>query len=1136
MRARFLLGPAGSGKTHRCLAEIRAALTDLSATKPLVLLAPKQATFQWERQLLAEPSLPGYTRLHILSFERLAAFIFESLQVPVPELLGEDGRVMVLRALLAEHQDRLKLFRGSALAPGFALQLSRQIRELQHHQASPALLDELAARAGPHGSLGRKLHDFALLLRAYRDWLRRHQLRDADSLLDGAVEVLKTAASPCRDGETAFRLDGLWLDGFAQLTPQELRLLAEVVPRSGRATLAFCLDPESPADPAWHSPWAVISRTVRQCQDALAAVPGVEVEVECLARNEGAGRFATAPALQHLERHWAAPRPGVSNESGHRTAAVRVVACPHPEAEAQFAAREIVRFVRAGGRYRDVAVLVRQLDLYHDPIRRVFGRYEIPLFLDRREPVAHHPLAELTRCALRTVAFGWRHEDWFGALKSGLVHPAAAVIDHLENEALARGWEGKTWQTPLSLSADAATARELEALRVKIVPAFRRLGQVLAGAPSGRALARGLRDFWAALGVEETLTQWSRPAEGVGESEFAPLHETVWGQMQTWLDHLALAFAEESLPVSRWLPILDAGLSGLTVGVIPPALDQVLVGAIDRSRNPDLRRAYVLGVNETVFPGPVSTQSLLTTQEREQLERLGRPLGPDARLEMGHERFYGYVACTRAREQVVLTYALRSAEGRVLNPSPFVSHVRRLLPDLALEEFRGPGNWWETEHVCEAAGPLFEAMASPHTSRGPEGDILAFLRGQSSRAAMLDRFERLRSLGSETGLRPEQARRLYGRTLQTSVSRLEQFAACPFRFFVNSGLHAEERQRLEFDLRERGSFQHEVLAAFHERIVAEGRRWRDLGVEEAAERIGALCDELAPRFNDGLLLASPENRFAIGAHKRALQRVIRTLVEWMAQYDFDPAVVEIAFGREGPLPALELELDAETRLSLQGRIDRVDLYRPGGSEDALAVVIDYKSGFRRLERRRIESGLQQQLPAYLCVLRRLDEKTARSVFGAPRLRPVGVFYVNLRGRVEPAGHRGEARGDVPRARRRAYQHEGLFDFSALRHLDRREGAKTGDQFKYRLRKDGEPYANDAGVLRSGELEELLDRCEETWRSLGRRILRGEAAVDPYRKGHEVACGSCAYQGICRIDPWTHVFRVLDGRDATEAED
>ena len=113
-----------------------------------------------------------------------------------------------------------------------------------------------------------------------------------------------------------------------------------------------------------------------------------------------------------------------------------------------FAAREVLKFVRAGNRFRDCAVLVRQLDGYHQPLARIFRRYGIPFFLDRRESVAHHPLAELTRNALHTVAFDWQADDWFAALKSGFSPVAEAEIDRLENAALEFGWRGKKWREP----------------------------------------------------------------------------------------------------------------------------------------------------------------------------------------------------------------------------------------------------------------------------------------------------------------------------------------------------------------------------------------------------------------------------------------------------------------------------------------------------------------------------------------------------------------------------------------------------------------------------------------------------------------------------------------------------------------
>ena len=146
MQIDFILGPAGSGKNFRCLAETRAALAAGPEGLPLVFLAPKQATFQLERELLADPALPGYTRLQILSFDRLAEFILNQFVSAPPRVLSEEGRVMVLRALLAHNYSRLKLYHTSARRPGFARQLSQMLNEFQQHQLSPEQLKQLAEK------------------------------------------------------------------------------------------------------------------------------------------------------------------------------------------------------------------------------------------------------------------------------------------------------------------------------------------------------------------------------------------------------------------------------------------------------------------------------------------------------------------------------------------------------------------------------------------------------------------------------------------------------------------------------------------------------------------------------------------------------------------------------------------------------------------------------------------------------------------------------------------------------------------------------------------------------------------------------------------------------------------------------
>jgi len=108
-------------------------------------------------------------------------------------------------------------------------------------------------------------------------------------------------------------------------------------------------------------------------------------------------------------------------------------------------------------------------------------------------------------------------------------------------------------------------------------------------------------------------------------------------------------------------------------------------------------------------------------------------------------------------------------------------------------------------------------------------------------------------------------------------------------------------------------------------------------------------------------------------------------------------------------------------------------------------------------------------------------------------------------------------------RKRAYRHAGRFDASALSRLDR---TKAADQFNYRLNQDGGVRANSVEALSRADFEALLDRVGARLQEMGRAIFSGAAQVDPYRKGHETPCEFCDYRPVCRIDPWTHRYRVL----------
>lgn len=1115
----------------------------------MVLLAPKQGTYQLEQQLLSTADLAGYTRLSIVSFESLARLILDRTGRPAPSVLSDEGQVMVLRGLLSRQRDNLKLFRASARLTGFALQLREVLSELQHAGLTPTALDNLALQLQDQGLRG-KLQDLAFLLEGYLRWLDTHELQDPEAVLKAAAESLR------ENGAAAFRLAALWVDGFAEFSPLELDLLAAVLPYCKQATLTFCLDRTPSRNVSWLSHWTVTERAFESCRKRFASLSGFTPAIQLLPGGAPTNRFSQSPVFQHLRDCWDAPQPykepnappdalagnsgtlfSVAAKPDQLRNALTMVQCVDREAEAVMAAREILKFVHRGGRFREISVLVRDLEPYYQIVRRVFGRYEIPFFLDRRESVSHHPLAELTRSALRVVTFGWQQEDWFAALKSGLVRLPEEEIDLLENEALARGWKGHSWLERLRLKDTPKSPQDaerlqklgarLEKIRQETVPPFKTFGNALAAVrnrPTGPQLAAALAELWESLGVQQQLQNWSdaeRP-RGAWQSN-AALHETVWNQMNAWLENAELAFATEALLLREWLPILEAGLTGLSVGIIPPALDQVLVGAVDRSRTPEVKLAIVLGLNEGVFPAKPQSGRLLTDADRVELEQYEVALGPNARRQLGRERYLGYIACTRARERLVLTWASVDAAGVPLNPSSLIPHLRRLFPALAIEQASSSVSLGEAQHASELVGTLLRADGAPDSAWKDQVQQILFasVPGLATTAGGLGSFT---FRPDQDVLAPELAERLYGPALRTSVSRMEQFAACPFRFFIHSGLRAEERKLFQLDAKEQGTFQHEVLALFHQLLHREGKRWRDITPEEGRALVGKIAFGLMTDFRQGLLQTSEQARFTARVLTESLQEFVEILIVWMReQYQFDPVAVELPFGNDGAA-AWSLELEGGKRLEVYGRIDRIDLYREPGNNRALCVVLDYKSSEKQLDALLVQHGLQLQLLTYLNVVRQWPDP--QRTFEVNQIEPAGVFYVSLRGRYGSGPNRREALEDPKAVRKMAYRHAGRFDHSVLPQLDGRPGIQQGDQFSFRLTKAGQVYKGSKEAMSASAFRALLSQSENILRDMGRRIYAGAVEVGPYRKGSVTACDQCRYHAICRVDPWTQHFRLL----------
>jgi len=1134
---RFVLGRAGSGKTFACLQAIRRELLAGPEGPPLILLTPEQATFQMEQALLSTAAVRATHRAHVLSFRRLAARVLQETGLGARPPLGELGKRMVLRSLIHRHGARLQLFGKAARQPGFVDKLANTLTELRAYRCRPedleARLKELAG--SPYRVLTAKLHDLALVYRAFTDYVGE-RFTDPDELL--SVVAIHIGASRLVRGAW------VWVDGFMGFTPQEFEVLRALWRVAERVEIALCLDPAAPAAPAGAQDLFAPTRETYVRLLDMAREDGLTVAEPHVLAAEPPPRFAHAPALALLERELFAPR---RTGGGTRAAAgtVKLVAAADARAEVEAAAREILRLARERGwRFRDMAVIIRELERYGDLVAAVFGSYGIPHFIDTRRPLTHHPLTELVRSALEAVATGWATEAVMRCLKTDLLPVSRDEADRLENYALAHGIEGTAWirEEPWNYirrytlheegGADEEAERalaELNEARSRALGPLRRLAQRLAAAACARDMAAALWDFLDELEVAASLEQWMEAAREEGRPLEAQEHTRAWQGVLQILDELAESLGDEALSLAEFRQVVEAGLESLRIGLIPPGLDQVLVGSVERSRQPDIKAALVLGANDGSFPPKPQEDVIFSDRERELLAQTRLELSPTSRALLLREQYLMYVSLTRASDYLWISWPTADQRGREQAPSFVVRRVQELFPDLRVEaapvEPLDDGTWLERLVDADRLVAHVAARLRRHRAGEPVSPLWWSLyqwlaRDPDLRGRAVGPFAALNHHNAVPPLPEPVVRALYGSTLHTSVTRLESFAACAFQHFAAYGLGLRERTLWRLDRLQAGIFLHAALRRFVEHLQADGTDWGELEEDAALSLADRCVDELLPQLGRELVLTSARQAFLGEVLRRTVRRAVAVLTEHARRGRFRPVAVEAAFGRRGAAwGPWVVPLAGERELRLSGQIDRIDLAQDEAGRVWLRVI-DYKSSTRELEPDRVLYGLSLQLPVYLSVALAHGQALALAA-GLPAEAPVapaGALYFPVRDPViaEEKPVDGEQLDALLRRRLRM---RGLFIDQpyVLALMDTRIGGEGSDLLMVRVNRDGS-VSRQSNAASAADFAALLAFARGQAATLAERILAGEMAVAPYRRGKERPCSHCPFPALCQFDP------------------
>jgi ATP-dependent helicase/nuclease subunit B len=1144
MPLRIVTGRAGSGKSALCIAEIREELSTDPLGKPLIYIVPQQMSYQAENELAMSNGLNGMMRAEVLSFQRLAYKILQEVGGLSRIHVDSTGIKMVLRKIVENHKSELLVFGRAASQAGFTDKLEEMYGELARHcvtaedlAAERERIMSIAADGEEPGFLADKLHDMTIIFQELESYLSGRYL-DAEHYLPLLAE---------RIPRSSFVTDAtFWIDGFDSFTPQEYSVLLALLKSSQQVTVTLCMDKQQDTNSNYLDVFYTSNHTYNRLlgladKNQISVEPAVALPLGGLQMP----RFAESQALSHLEAQFGA-RPAVKFTADPE--GVSLYSAANKRSEIEGAAQRILSMVRDGDyRYRDMAVLVRDMESYADLIETVFTDYRIPFFLDHKRSMLHHPLTELIRSVVEVIEYNWGYESIFRCIKTDFLpvplpeentRELRNKLDRLENYVLAYGIDGYRWtdgrpwnyKTYRGLDQEAENPNrppseqeleveaEMNELRLRIADPIEILQRDLLQAGSVRSMCESLYRFLLSLDVPERLEVWSDKAAQDGQLERAREHAQVWQEIIHMLDQLVEVMGDEDVSLTDFMSMLDSGLESLRFALIPPAVDQVLVGSLDRSRASNVPCMLVLGVTDGVIPARQKDDGMLSDNEKSRLKEAGLELSPVSGQKLIEEEFMIYRALLSPTRQLYLSYPLADEDGKAQQPATLIKRVREMFP-LLTEQFipADPGELAEDGQLSSITNPVRTlSYLAARIQQWRRGYPMAPLWWDAYNWLIQQEPEQSRYvLGSlfyhnqERNLKPHTSRRIYGNHIKASVSRMETYKSCPFSQFMSYGLKLKERELYRLEMPDIGQLFHAALRMIGEHMRDKQVNWGELGADQLNKLAAETVDSLTPFLQKQVLLSTNRNKYLAYKLKNVVGRAAEVLGEHARRSEFTPLALEMAFGGGGPVPPIVFTLPNGCTMELVGRIDRVD--GAVGSQGLLIRVMDYKSSQKGLNLSDIYFGLALQMLTYLDVLVTHSEQ----VFGQKAI-PAGVLYFHVHNpiiKTQPPFSTETVFREIVKS----FKMKGLVlqDEEVVRLMDTGFESGHSEILPVAIGKNG--FYSNAAVASLDQFDLLRGHTRRMIHAIGTDITEGVVSIAPYWKKKQTPCTFCSYKPVCQFD-------------------
>lgn len=1073
----LILGSGGSGKTTAIHTAVGQHIAS-GAAGGCMLIVPEQYSFETERRMLALLGAENAQKVEVVSFRRLADFVFRRHGRPQGTVLTDGGRNILMSLALEEVGAELTFYQGYADTDALISMLLSFSRELKWCNISAEEFLAYQPKTEDE-TLRTKIHDIGLILSAYEALAAQSYVDPLDDL-----SRIRTVIAE----QNVFAGYSVFIDGFKDFTVQQLDLIKLILQQAQQLTVALCTD-------QLHDPECGRGLFAPACKTAstlmhMARENSVTVAVP---RQLEPGVRFRAEELAFLERNL------FRAEQEKWSGAVEAVQCFSGKSrydEAAFIAQEIRRLVMEQGyRYRDFAVITRRLQPYRGVLDAAFDRHEIAYFIDDPKAIDSEPIMQAVLSAFRILTSYYDSETIFAYLKTGMVDGFTAnEIAMLENYTYTWKISGKRWREPWTANPsgftegfseeEQADLEHLNELRERLLAPLQQLAVSLQG-KTGREISAAVYDFLLSIGADQCVRRLVGKLRGMGQFTLAEEQLRLWELLMSVLDQMALILHDTAVTKERYISLLQLVLNSSEIAGIPAGVDQVTIGEAGRMRPADPKVVFLLGAVQDEFPAPAKESGAFCDRERQAMIELGLPLTSTLDDLESDETYLAYTAAVSGSERLYVTWFNTDLTGELKTPSSLVKAIRAVLPETRVRT----RTMMPKEREAMTKETAFALLAKETRGKSLLASTLEelFAEDETYRSRM-EALERTVSGKPQRFTDPGKAKQLFPQEMNLSASQIEVYHLCQFQYFCKYGLRAKERKPSEITALEYGSLMHYLLEILfstigYETLVAYGS-------EELKALLLQTIDQYVDENMNGMDRDSKRNQMLFDRLAEAAAVVVRHIAEELQQSGFVPYGYEMTLRRGGDFPPLTLPLDDGGEVTVIGVVDRVDLYVENDVQ--YVRIIDYKTGTKEFKLFDILNGINMQMLIYLAAL--IEKK---------RFRPAGVLYMPASKPVVSV-EKDASPKDILLEVRKKLRMNGLLvdDPVVLAALEEEPGTYIKN-----MKRGEKPTVTEF------QMEGVLRYIKTLVGEMAQSLHRGEVADAPL-KGCYDGCAYCPYFAIC----------------------